>query len=297
MEQLSGGKITLKLYGGGIMGEDFDILRKIDIGQLDVCGATTLGMLAASPETAVFMLPGLFNNYEEIDYIYKKFRKRIDAGFEGKGYILVALIDTGHFHIYSKNRIDSLADLKKQKVLSCWGTVESTIYNELGINPIPVVVPEVMSALSTGLADTTLAPAAWMLGMQAYQYIGYYITPPLLYSPAVVIMGVRAVERIQKHFDVSDTFTRNIQELLVFEVGLFERDWREQIRTYDARALHAFGTKTGMKAVTLSAADQEAIAQAGLRVRKKLAGKIFPEDLMTDVLKALDAFRKNQAKP
>jgi len=45
------------------------------------------------------------------------------------------------------------------------------------------MVPEVMSALSTGPADTTLAPAAWMLGMQDYQYAGYYITPPLLYSP------------------------------------------------------------------------------------------------------------------
>ncbi|ABW68971.1 TRAP transporter substrate-binding protein DctP [Desulfosudis oleivorans] len=297
MEELSDGKITLKLYGGGIMGEDYDILRKIDIGQLDVCGATTLGMLAASPETAVFMLPGLFNNYEEIDYIYKKFRKRIDAGFEERGYILAALIDTGHFHIYSKNRIDSLADLRKQKVISCWGTVESTIYNELGINPIPVVVPEVMSALSTGLADTTLAPAAWMLGMQAYQYAGYYITPPLLFSPAVVILGVRAVERIQRHFEASDTFTRNVQELLVFEVGLFEGAWRDQIRTYDERALNAFKTKTGMKAVTLSAADQAAIAQAGLRVRKKLAGTIFSEDLMNDVLGALEEFRANQAKP
>ncbi len=296
MEKLSDEKITLKLYGGGVMGEDVDILRKIDIGQLDVCGATTLGMLAASPETAVFMLPGLFNNYEEIDYIYNKFRKRIDAGFEKRGYILAALIDTGHFHIYSKKRIDSLADLKRQKVLTCWGTVESTIYDELGISATPVAVPEVVSALSTGLADTTLAPAAWMLGMQAYQYTGYYLTPPLLYSPAVVIMGVRAVDRIQRQFDVSDTMTHNIQELLVFEVNRVEHEWRKQIRTYEERALQAFRTKTGMKAVKLSAADQAAIAKAGVRVRKKLAGRIFSEKLMNDVLNALESFRKKQGQ-
>jgi len=294
MEALSNGKITLKLYGGGVMGEDIDILRKIDIGQLDVCGATTLGMLAASPETAVFMLPGLFNNHDEVDYIYKKFRKRLDAGFEEKGYILAALIDTGYFHIYSKNRVNSLADLRKQKVITCWGTVESTVFNELGISAIPVAVPEAISALSTGLGDTALAPSAWMLGMQAYQYTGYYITPPLLFSPAVVIMGVRAVERIQQHFGVSDIFTRNIQEVIVFEVGLFEQAWRDQIRTYESRALHAFETKVGMKTVTFPAADQEALRQAGLRARKKLAGAIFPEDLMNEVLAALESYRENQ---
>ncbi len=297
MEKLSDGKITLKLYGGGVMGEDEDILRKIDIGQLDVCGATTLGMLAASPETAVFMLPGLFKNYKEVDYIYEKFRRRIDAGFEKKGYILAALIDTGYFHCYSKNRIGSLADLRRQKVLSCWGTVEGALFKELGISAIPVAVPEVMSALSSGLANTTLAPAAWMLGMQAYQYAGYYITPPLLYSPAVVIMGLQAVKRIQRQFELSDTLTYNIQEVLVFEVGLFEGAWRDQIRTYESRALHAFETRTGMEAVTLSAEDQEAIAQAGLRIRKELAGKIFSEALMNDVLNALESFRKVPAQP
>lgn len=297
MEKLSGGKVTLKLYGGGVMGEDVDILRKIDIGQLDVCGATTLGMLAASPETAVFMLPGLFNNYEEIDYIYETFRKRIDKGFEEKGYILAALIDTGHYHIFSKKRIDSLAELKRQKVLTCWGTVESAMYNELRIRPIPVAVPEVMSALSTGLADTTLAPSAWMLGMQAYQSTNFYITPPVLFSPAVVIMGVRAVDRFQRQFGVSDIITHNVQEILVFEVNLVEREWRSQIRTYGARALEAFRTKTGMKAVTLSDEDQAAIAQAGLRVREKLAGNVFSEDLMNDVLNTLEAYREKLGQP
>ncbi|MDY6905693.1 MAG: TRAP transporter substrate-binding protein DctP [Thermodesulfobacteriota bacterium] len=296
MEELSNGKITMKVYAGGIMGEDVDILRKIDIGQLDACGATTLGMLAASPETAVFMLPGLFNNYEEIDYIYKTFRKRLDKGFEKKGYILAALIDTGHFHIYSKNRIDSLAVLRKQKVLSCWGTVESTMFHELGIRPVPVVVPEVMSAFSTGLADTTLSPAAWMLGMQAYQYTNYYIEPPLLYSPAVVVMGIRAVKRLQEQFDVSDTLTRNMQEMVVAEVKRFEPEWRDQIRTYSARALQAFKTKTGMQAVTLPHEDQLEIVQAGLKVRKKLADKVFPEGLMRDVLNALEILRKKQGR-
>ena len=59
------------------MGEDTDILRKMDIGQLDSCGCTALGVLAACPDASALLLPGLFNNYDEIDYVLKKFRKRI----------------------------------------------------------------------------------------------------------------------------------------------------------------------------------------------------------------------------
>lgn len=291
---LSHGKITMKVYGGGVMGEDNDIIRKIDIGQLEVCGCTTLGLLAASPEISVFMLPGLFKSYEEIDYISEKFRKRIDAGFEARGYILAALIDTGQFYIFSKNRVASLADLKKQKVLTCWGNVENALFTDLGISAIPVAVPEVVSALSTGLADTNLAPTAWMLGMQAYQYSKFYLKPPLLYSPAAVIMGTGAKARMQKQLQVSDTFADNIEEILVFDVNSVERVWRDQIRKYDKDALQAFETKTVMKSITLSAEDQRAIEQAGIRVREALAGKAYARDFMTDILNALEEFRKKK---
>lgn len=293
-KELSGGRITMKVYGGGVMGEDQEILEKIGSDQIEVCGCTTLGLLEASPEIAVFLLPGLFRDYEEVDYIYEKFRKRIDAGFEKKGYVLAAFIDTGQFYLFSKNLISGLADLKNQKTLTCWGTVESTLFNELGISATPVAVPEVISALSSGTCDTNLAPTAWMLGMQTYQYARYYLKPPLLYSPAAVIIGIQAKKRLQKNLGVSDTFADNIQEILVYDVNSFEPVWRDQIRKYDQEALKAFETKAGMTAMTLSAEDQKAVEEAGIRVRKVLAGKLFPEDFMIDILRALEAFRKSR---
>ena len=38
MSKLSNNKVVIKIYGGGTMGEDTDILRKMDIGQLEGCG-------------------------------------------------------------------------------------------------------------------------------------------------------------------------------------------------------------------------------------------------------------------
>ncbi|ABW68881.1 TRAP transporter substrate-binding protein DctP [Desulfosudis oleivorans] len=291
MAKLSNNKVVIKIYGGGTMGEDTDILRKMDIGQLEGCGCTALGILAASPETAVLLLPGLFNNYDEIDYIYEKFRRRLDRAFEEKGYILAALIDTGFFHVFTKNKITGLADLKKQKVLTWFGIMETTLFRELGIDATPVAVPEVVSALSTGLANANLAPAAWMLGMQAYQYANYYTTPALLYSPAAVVVSTQTKDRFRKQFGMSELFADNITELLVYEVSTLETEWRKQIRDYDAKSLKAFEAKCGMKPVVLSQADRQALEKAAKGVQAKLAGKAFPEDLMNEIIKALEDYR------
>jgi len=292
IDRLSGGKVVMKIYSGGVMGEDTDILRKMDIGQLDSCGCTALGILAASPETSVLLIPGLFNNYDEVDYILKKFRKELDAACERRGYILGALIDTGNFYLFSKNRVSSLADIRKQKVLTWFGAVETTLLGELGIDATPVAVPEIISALSTGLADTNLSPSAWMLGMQAYQYVNFYVKQPWLYSPAAVIVSQKTKERLRRQFNVSETFSYNIQEMLVYEVNTLEDEWKRQSRSYEAKSLEAFEAKCGIKPVTLSAADMESLRKAGIRTREKLAGQAFSEELMIQVLKALEEYRR-----
>ena len=291
MAKFSNNKVVIKIFGGGVMGEDTDILRKMDIGQLEGCGCTALGILAASPETSALLLPGMFRNYDEVDYITEKFRQRLDSYFMERGYILAAIIDTGFFCVFSKNKISGLADLKKQKVLTWFGIVETALYDELGIDATPVAVPEVASALSTGLADTCLAPSAWMLGMQAYQYTNYYIRPAMLYSPAAVVVSVQLKDRFQEKFGLSETLANNLTEMLVYEVNDLETHWRQQVRVFEEKSLKAFEVKCGMKPVQLSSEDQEILEKASLAVREKLSGKAFPKDFMEEMFEELDAYR------
>ncbi len=289
--RLSNDKARVKIYPGGVMGEDTDILRKMDIGQLDACGCTSLGVWGASPDTLAMLIPGLFDNYEEVDYISKKFRKRLDKTFEEKGYILAALIDTGFFYMFSKNKITSLADLKKQKVLTWFPAIETPLYKELGINATPVAVPEIVSALSTGMADTNLAPAGWMLGMQAYQYSSFFLKLPIFYSPGAVIVSTQIEKRIQKQTGKSQTFAHNIKEIFVFELTQLETQWKAKLRDYEKKCLQAFQTKCGIKAMTPPPEDLAALKNAGKAIRAQLAGQDFPKELMDDMLKALEEYR------
>ncbi|MEW6078451.1 MAG: TRAP transporter substrate-binding protein DctP [Thermodesulfobacteriota bacterium] len=292
--RLSDNKFIVKIFGGGVMGEDTDILRKMDIGQLDGCGCTALGLLASGPDISVFLLPGLFSNYEEIDYIREKFRKRIDEAFEKRGYILGAFIDTGFFYIFSREKIKGLDDLKKQSFINWFGEMETALYDELGITSTPVSVPETISAISTGLANANMAPPAWMLGMQAYQYVNYYIKTPVLYSPGVIVISAQTKERIRKRFATTETFAFNVQEMLIYEVSTIENDWKKLSRNYEEKCLQAFEQRCGIKAVELSVEDQKTLKQASLNVHEKLAGKLYPRDLMDDITKALAQYRSQK---
>ena len=291
MAKLSDNKVIVKIFGGGVMGEDTDILRKMDIGQLEGCGCTALGILAASPETSVLLLPGMFRNYDEVDHISRIFRKELDSYFMERGYILAAFIDTGFFYMFSKNKISGLADLRKQKVLTWFGSVETALCDELGVDATPVAVPEVASALSTGLADTCLAPSAWMLGMQAYQYTNYYFRPAILYSPAAAVVSVHVKDKFRERFGLTKNLADNLTEMLVYEVNILEPEWRRQSRSYEAKSLKAFELKCGMKSVELSPEDQKALEEASRAVREKLADKSFPKDLMNEMFDELDAYR------
>ena len=291
IERLGSGKIRLKIYGGGVMGEDADILRKMDVGQLDGCGCTAVGVLTASPEASALLMPTLFNNYDEVDYIFEKFRQRLDQGFEEKGYILAALIDTGFFYVFTKHKVTGLADIRKQKPYTWFGVVETTFFQELEINAIPMAVPEAVSALSTGLADAATGPAAWFLGMQAYQYVKYIVKPPLFYSPAAIVVSVNTKDRLQKQMGRSETFAFNAQELLVSEFNAIEPEWKRQVRKYEAKCLEAFENKCGMIPITFSAGDMKTIREASQAVQQKLSGKVFPESLINDIQKALADFR------
>ncbi len=293
IQELSGNKVIFKIYSGGVMGEDVDVLRKMDMGQLDGCGCTAMGILKAAPEAYVFLLPGLFRNYEEIDFVLNKFRKMIDRTFEEKGYMLAALVDTGNFYLFSRFKTDNLAGIKKNKTITTFGVIETELFDELGIHAIPISIPEIIPSLNTGIADTVVAPASWMLGMQAYQYVNCFIKEPLFYSPAAVIVSAKIKDKLQRDINLSETVAHNITELTIFEFISLEKDWKAQTRHYEKKCLEAFIYKVGMRPLVLPPEDRAVIEQAGKKVWEKLAGDVCPRELLNDILRALEEYRRN----
>lgn len=289
----SRGVLKIQLYAGGVMGEDTDILRKMKLGQLQGCGCTALGIFAAAPKTSVLTLPLLFNNYEEVDFILDKFRSEIDRMFEERGFYLMGLIDTGFFYLYMKNMAGSLEEIKKQKMLTWFGDIETTTLNELGINPIKVSVPEIVTSLQTGLINANIGPPTWQMGTQAYIYTKYYISKPLFYSIAAIILDKEQLDKIIKKYPPG--LGEEVVNLTRRLIKGLENEWRAKIRDYETRSLRAF-ENAGMKRLDLSEDDLQKLEKASESVWYKLANKLYPEELMLNIIKELRAFRSARVK-
>ena len=91
----------------------------------------------------------------------------------------------------------------------------------------------------------------------------------------------------------SDTFARNLTEIIVYEFNALEPEWNRQIRSYEEKSLKAFENKCGIKAMTFSPEDLAVIETASKAVQEKLAGKVFPKVLIEDMQQALKGYRAN----
>ena len=293
LADISQGVLNITLYTGGVMGEDLDILRKMKMGQLHGCGCTAQGIISAAPELSVFSLPFLLKDYKEVDYVLKMFRKDIDSIFERRGIALFALIDTGYFYLFMKNRASTLEEVKNQKFLTWFGETERAFLGELGITPIPLPVPEVVMSLRSGIVNADIAPAAWVLGTQAYLSVDYFIEQPVFYSVAAIVLDKKALLRDGARYGLTEKET---DTLLRFSIKLtkiirLEEVWNDRLREYEKKCMKAF-MDHGMKPLRLSDADIESMEATGRKVWDKLADKVYPRDLMERMVRAIAEYRQ-----
>lgn len=289
LEWHSRGTLTTTIYAGGVMGEDTDIIRKMALGQLHGCGCTALGVFAAVPEMTVFNLPFLFKNYDEVDYILKKFRKDIDNAFDRNGYILLSIIDTGFFYLYTKDKVNNFEDLKKLKAVTWFGEVEKTFYNEIGINFLPVSVPEIVMSLQTGIINASISPPLWWMGTQAFQFSKYYIKKPFFYSPAAIFLSKKQVEAINKRYPPG--MGEEVTSINSFIMRLYEKEWNHSVRDFESKCQEAF-KNTGIQEIELSDEDMKKLETASRNVWYKLEGKLYTKEFLDKIIKELEEFRK-----
>ena len=68
IEKATDGRVKLKFYPGGVMGNDKKVLRKMRIGQLHGSSFTPSGLSERYPDLNLYGLPLVFDTLDEVDY-------------------------------------------------------------------------------------------------------------------------------------------------------------------------------------------------------------------------------------
>ena len=190
-------RVTFKFYPSGRMGNDKMVLKKIRIGQLHG-GAVVSGSLSQFfKANQLYAQPMKFKTLEEIDYVRQYLDPFITEGLEKKGFVTFGLIGGGFSYIMSKYPIETVRDLRRQKV---WipdnDTISQDSIKAFGVNPIPLPIADVRISLQSGLIDTVATSPLGALVLQWHTQIKYVTQVPLIYLYAVLAIDKKKFMKV-----------------------------------------------------------------------------------------------------
>ena len=191
------GRVKLKFYPGGVMGNDKSVMKKIRLGQLQG-GALTGGSLATTyPDMQIYSLPMVFNTYGEIDHVRPVIDPLLKQGMREKGFTILGISEGGFAYLMSNSTVRNIDDLKKHKL---WipedDVLNEALFRKMGVHPITLPLADVYTGLQTGLIDTIGATPTGALAFQWHTRIRSITDAPLLYLVGVLIVDNKRFDKI-----------------------------------------------------------------------------------------------------
>jgi len=155
LEELTGGKATMDVYSGGVLGGEVDCLEQVQKGELAMTKVSAAAIEAFIPEMKVFSVPFAFRNADHFwNTLHSPVGRKllqlgVDLNFRGLCYY-----DSGDRNFYStKVPIRSVADVKGLKVRVMNSRSAMDMVKAMGGSPCPINWGELYTALSQGMVD------------------------------------------------------------------------------------------------------------------------------------------------
>jgi len=275
-------KVQFKIYPGGVLGDEMDMLRKLKIGQIQGVALTSAGLSTLFKEMDVLQVPFLFQTYEEVDVTLRKMDSFFRKGLEDNGHVLLGWSEAGFVHLMSTVPIASVADLKKAKVW-VWedSPMSKAIFDEAGVKAIPLTIPDVLVGLQTGLVDVVYAPPTGAISLQWFTKVKYLTDVPLIYLAAGVVVKrdiFKQIPQTSQDF-ILESFQQHLDRL------------KDTTRNENREAIKVM-TKHGVKIITPSREQIDEYKILSHRAIGRISGQTFSKKVLDEVTSFLESYRR-----
>ena len=185
------GRVQLRIYPGGVAGDDSDVLRKMRIGQLQAATVTVSGLSDIDPAFALFEIPMFFDSYDELFHVLEVIGPELEASLEGKGFVLLHWVHAGWIYFFTTEPADSFEELLSFELLQWAGDVRmEALWRKHGFRPVPLTGTDIMMGLQTGMFKTLPATPVAALSLQWFRS-----APNMLDLGLAALLGATLVDR------------------------------------------------------------------------------------------------------
>jgi len=283
-QQKTGNAVQFKIYPGGVMGDERDMVRKMHIGQLQAAMLSSASLASMFPEIDVLQIPFLFDSYPETDFVIGKMQDGFKSGLEKNGYVALGWSEAGFVYLMSTVPVETLELLRKAKVW-IWNDspMSKAIFEEAGVIGVPLSISDVLVGLQTGLVEVVYVPPSVAVALQWFTRIKYITDAPLNYMLGGLVAKKEAFDKIDPRHQsvVKEVFQRHMTRL------------KEIIRAENQEALTVM-QKQGIKLIApgkAQIADYKAISEKAMQ---KESGHKFSPKTKEEVSAWLKAYAEGK---
>ena len=276
IKEKTDGAVAFKLYGGGVMGDERAMVRKIRSGQIDCAAVTSVGLGDIDKKLLVLQLPLVFKNNKQLDKARNKMSSTLDGILTDKNFVRLGWGDVGFIYFFSNSPVATPNDGRGTKMW-VWDTdpISKEVAKVAGINATPLGVPDVLPSLSTGVVDSFLNSPYGAMALQWHTKAKFVTDLKLAVTIGGTVMSKKSWDKLSGG-----------QQATIKDISFAEhKKLLGSIRSANNRAQKDLVTKHGYTAVSVK--DFGAWKKLADQVRKNLTGKLFPASLVDEMMSSI----------
>jgi TRAP-type transport system periplasmic protein len=265
----------VRLYPGGVAGDESDVIRKIKIGQMDASLITSVGLSQIVRDTTILTTPGLIVNYKQLEAVQAALSKDWENNFEKNGYKLLGWGETGQLRWFAKGALTKPSSIKNMRpwVWPASHSQKETLH-AAGGNGVPLGVPEVYGALQTGMIDMVISTCVALVSLQWHSNLKHMTKNTTGILVGALLMGGNKWKsmppEVQTQVDSEVTKNRSSDKM--------------EIRQADDRSYQAL-LKRGYTANEWTGEALAEYNKVAETVQKRLIGRMYSQELLDRVKK------------
>jgi len=279
--QATGGRVSLRIYPGGVAGDENAIVRKMRIGQIQAASLTVGGLSEIDPAFKAFAIPMFFASYPELRAVLDKMTPLLRERLEAKGFVMLNWGHGGWVYVFAKQPVSSVADLKKTKLWVGTGDDKMNgLWKSKGYQPVSVSATDILTGVQSGMLDAIYVTPVAAVALQWFRQ-----TPNMCAQGLAPLVGATVISKAAWNKIAPEDQAKILAACRKLEARL-EREVPRQ-DTLSVRVMES----RGLKVSPVSAAQAAEWKLEAEDFARQMRGAVVPEEVMDLARRERDAFR------
>lgn len=272
--------LQLRIFPGGVQGDESEVIRKIRTGRLDGGAVTAVGLSQIHRPSLTFQMPGMFRNYAQLDAARTATASQVSTAFDQAGFVFMGWADVGFSRVFSRAPVRTPADFRALHPY-LWRddlvmpAVFTEVFGENRSGPVQLQLPEVLTALQTNRVDSFVTPPVAAISLQWAQRVTHMTD-----MNVAVVVGATVFGKSQFSSLPADQQTALRETATQFHQLLIQN-----LRRDETTAMAGMGSRN-ITVVTPTDAERAQWTSLFERARGRLVGRIADQAFINTVQQA-----------